>query len=299
MTKGQQIVLLIMIIMLLGVMVLLAITLIDSKDAASTVPTLAVLPTATAPPAQPPGNTPAPLVVPPTWTPAPTRTAPATNTPRSTHTATSPPTITPTFLPTFTPRPTEVVTSTPAGTTTTPGLVNPDFEGIRNDTIPGWSWWAEDNFTSGGEYSPDTSYETPLFKQADDPVRFIDGPTLQIDAVQHLKFKAHVFQTVVVTPTSKVGFRALASAFSGSGVVKLAAGIDPSGDEGCDKARWGEFLYLDQGQPAQSVIARNVVADGSGQVTVCLYAEPVYAAVSNAAFFDSAQLTVIPPRPTP
>ena len=37
-----------------------------------------------------------------------------------------------------------------------------------------------------------------------------------------------------------------------------------------------------------------VVAGASGRVTVCLYAEPLYAAVSNAAFFDDAVLTVGP-----
>jgi hypothetical protein len=288
-----------MIILLLGVIALLAITLISGDDAASSVPTLASLPTSTIPPTLPSGAASTEIVVPPTWTPMPTRTSPATHTPRATGTATSLPTVSPTFAPTFTPRPTEVVTSTPPGPTTTLGLENPDFKGIRNDTIPGWSWWAEDNYTSGEPYNPDTSYETPLFKQADDPVRLIDGPTLQIDAVQHLKFKSHVYQTVVVSPASKIGFEALAGAFSDSGVIQIAAGIDPSGGEGCGDARWGDILFLDQRQAAQTVVAPDVVAGSAGKVTVCLYAEPLYAGVSNAAFFDKAELTVIPPRPTP
>ncbi len=291
MTKGQQIVLVVMVIMLLGVTVLLAITLLSTNDAASEVPTLAVLPTIMVPSA----GTSAAVIVPPTWTPEPTRTPPATGTPRATPTATSPPTITPTFAPTFTPQPTEVVTPTPPGPTTTLGLVNSGFEGISNNTIPGWNWWAEDNFEPGGDYNPDTSYDTPLFKRADDPVRFINGSTLQIDAVQHLKFKTHVYQTVVVTPTAKVGFQVLASAFSDTGVVQIAAGIDPLGREGCGSARWSDSSFLDQGQSVQAVVAPEVVAGSDGRVTVCLYAEPLYPAVSNAAFFDDAELTVIPP----
>ena len=74
----------------------------------------------------------------------------------------------------------------------------------------------------------------------------------------------------------------------------VAAGIDPAGGQGCGKARWGEVLYTDQAQAAQNLTAPTVVAGASGRVTVCLYAEPLYAAVSNAAFFDDARLTVGP-----
>ena len=298
MTRGQQIVLLVMIVMLLGVTALLAYTLLTTNDAAPAVPTLAVLSTSTAVPSAG-GGIAVTSVAPPTWTPVATRTPPATNTPGATDTPAPPPTITPTFLPTYTPRPTEVVTATPAAVTTTLELENPGFEGIGVTGIPGWSSWSEDNFEAGGDYNPDRSYDTPLFKQADDPARVINGPTLQIDAVQHLKFKTHVFQTVTVSPTSSVGFQALASAFSDSGSIMVAAGIDPAGTEGCANARWSETLYLDQGQSVQPVVAPVVVAGRSGRVTVCLYAEPLYAAVSNAAFFDDADLTVWPLTPTP
>ncbi len=291
MTRGQQFVLSIIILMLFGVTVLLAITLLTSDDSASSVPTLAVIDAATAPPTLPPGDTATPFTVPPTWTPGPTRTPRFTSTPRPTHTATSPPTISPTFAPTFTPRPTEIVTPSLPGPTTTVGLQNPGFEGVRGNTIPGWDWWADDNFSPGGEYNPDTSFDTPLFKQADDPVRIIDGPTLQIDAVQHLKFKVHVFQTVPVSPTTKVDFQVMAGAFSGSGVIKLAAGLDPLGGRDCSKARWSDFLFLDQEGGVQSIVAPSVVAGEAGLVTVCLYAEPLYPAISNAAYFDNAELT--------
>ena len=293
MTRGQQLVLIVMVIMLLGVTAVLAFTLINTDDAASAVPTLAVLPAATAALGSA-GNASIASDAPPTWTPESTRTPLPTDTPRATNTAAPPPTITPTFLPTFTPRPTELVTSTPEVVTATATLENPGFTGIAGDNIPGWSWWAEDNFEPGGDYVPDRSFDTPLFKQADDPARFITGPTLQIDAVQHLKFKTHVYQTVIVSPTQSVGFRARAGAFSDSGSVMVSAGIDPAGGQGCGNARWGEILYLDQAGAVQSLVAPNVVAGASGRVTVCLYAEPLYAAVSNAAFFDDARLAVGP-----
>jgi hypothetical protein len=292
MTKGQQIVLALIIVLLFGVTGLLATTLINSKEATSPLPTLAIQPTATA--TRPPTDTPTPITVPPTWTPLPTWTPYPTDTPRPTHTATSPPTISPTFAPTFTPRPTKVVTPSLPGPTTTLGLQNPDFEGIRDNAIPGWSWWAEDNFTPGGDYNPDTSFETPLFKQADDPARFINGPTLQIDAVQHLKFKVHVFQTVPVSPTATVGFQVLAGAYAETGIIRLAAGIDPDGGPDCVNAQWSDIVTLNQEQGVRSIAAPEVVAGRVGRVTVCLYAEPLYAAISNAVFFDDAELIVNP-----
>lgn len=294
MTKGQQAVLFIIVLLLLVVLGLLAVTLMTGKDTASEVPTLAVLITTTALPTRAPSDASIPIDVPPTWTARPTRTSPATNTPGATHTATSLPTITPTFAPTFTPRPTKIVTPTPSGPSATSGLRNPGFGGIGGDTIPGWSWWAEDNFTPGGEYDPDTTFDTPLFKQADDPVRFITGPTLQIDAVEHLKFRVHVFQTVPVSPTAKVGFRVSAGAFSDTGVVKMAAGIDGAGGSDCSNAQWSDEVSLDQAGGVRSIVAPEVVAGRAGWVTVCLYAEPAYAAISNAAFFDDAELTVNP-----
>jgi hypothetical protein len=292
MTRGQQAVLLVMVALVVIVMGLLAYTLLTSEEAAPEVPTLAVLRSAMASPTRPPAETATAVAVPPTWTPEPTRTGPATNTPRGSATATGTATITPTFLPTFTPRPTEEVTATPPGPTGTLGLVNPGFEGVRNDSIPGWSWWAEDNYTPGGAYDPDASFETPLFTQADDARRFINGPTLQIDAVQHLKFRVHVFQTVEVSPTARVGFQVWAGAFSDSGVIQVGAGIDAEGGPDCANAEWSEYVFLDQNQAAQLIVAPEVVAGSAGRVTVCLYAEPFYPAISNAAFFDDAELTV-------
>jgi hypothetical protein len=292
MTRGQQIVLLVLIFSLLVVTGLLVYTLINSSKAASPVPTLTIRLTDTVPPTPPLNDTPALRTVPPTWTPPPTRTPPLSSTPRPTGTATPLPTITRTFAPTFTPRPT--VTPSLPGPTTTAALQNPGFQGIRDDTIPGWSWWAEDNFAPGGEYNPDTSYETPLFKQADDPVRRINGPTLQIDAVQHLKFKVYIYQTVPVSPTLEVGFQVMAGAFSGSGAIKVAAGIDARGGRDCNAARWSDLVFLNQDSGVQRIVAPQVIASNTGQITVCLYAEPLYPAISNAVFFDDAELIVNP-----
>lgn len=292
MTKGQQVILVVILLLLLAVTGLLAVTLLSTKDTASPAPTLAIL--STAPPTQPPSNMTTADAVLPTWTLAPTRTPPGTNTPRPTSTSTPLPTITRTFAPTFTPRPTAVVTATPPGPTPTLGLINPGFEGVGGNVVPGWNWWAEDNFTPGGAYDPDSSYETPLFKQADDPVRFIRGPTLQIDAVQHLKFRVHVYQTVPVSPTSTVRFQVLAGAFSDTGALQIAAGIDPNGGDNCQRARWGDYSYLDQRGGVQTVVAPQVVAGSAGRVTVCIFAEPFYPAISNAAFFDEAELIVNP-----
>ena len=174
------------------------------------------------------------------------------------------------------------------------GLQNPGFEGVRADTIPGWDWWAEDNFAPEGNYNPDTSFDTPLFKPADDRLRIINGQTLQIDAMQHLKFRVHIFQTVPVSPTANVGFQVLASAFSGSGAIQAAVGIDSLGGPDCSNARWSETVFLDQGQGVRPIVAPQIVAGDTGQVTLCIYAEPQFAAVSNAVFFDDAELVVNP-----
>lgn len=294
MTRGQQVILLTIVLLLLGVTGLLVVTLMTDNDAASEVPTLAVLSRATALPTRSPVDASTLNTVPPTWTPQPTRTPPPSSTPRPTHTAKPPPTITRTFAPTFTPRPTNAAMASPSPPTALLGLQNPGFEGVRADTIPGWDWWAEDNFAPGGDYNPDTSFDTPLFKPADDRVRIISGETLQIDAKQHLKFRIHIFQTVSVSPAANVGFQVLAGAFSGGGAIQMAVGTDSLGGSDCSNARWGETVFLDQGQGVRPIVAPEVVAGDAGRVTLCIYAEPQFPAVSNAAFFDDAELIVNP-----
>jgi hypothetical protein len=86
MTKGQQVILTIVILLLLGVMGLLAITLLNSNQAASSVPLLAFPPMAIATQLV---DGPTNITVPSAWTLAPTRMSPASNTPRSAHAATA------------------------------------------------------------------------------------------------------------------------------------------------------------------------------------------------------------------
>jgi hypothetical protein len=186
------------------------------------------------------------------------------------------------------------VTASLPGPTTTASLENPGFEDITFEEIPGWEWWARDNFEPGGDYDPDTSYELPFIKQADDPRRMISGPTLQIDAEEHLKFYTHVFQTVAISPTTRVGFQVSAGAYADAGAIKVAAGIDPNGGPDCVNAQWGEIAFQNQEQAVRTLTSPIVTAGPDGQVTVCLYAEPLYAGVSNAAFFDDAELLINP-----
>ena len=245
-----------------------------------------------------------------TWTPTPTTTWTPTLTPTEPPTPTRTPTpvsrpltgstgrITLTALskPTFTatPTPTPTPPTPSARSVNAPSLLNPGFEGIRNNVIPGWQWWALDNFSSGSEYDPANSFETPLFKQADDPARFINGPTLQIDGAGFLKFRVHVFQTVYVAPNATVRFYASARAYTDDLAIKVAAGVDPNGGAGCQDAIWGEIEAINQDDGIVWVIARKVTAGPVGRVTVCLYAEPLYPAVNNAVFFDDATLSTSP-----
>lgn len=293
MTKAQQIILVFMILALFGVIALLVVTLLNLQETKEQAPmlTVALLPSATDTHIP---DTPTPFSVPPTWTPSPSPPPSDTPTPLPTRTPTSLPTASPTFPPTWTPQPTQVVTPSLPGPTTTASLQNPGFEGIKFEEIPGWEWWGQDNFEPGGAYNPDTSYETPFIKQADDPRRLISGPTLQIDAEEHLKFYAHVFQTVTISPTTRVGFQISAGAYADAGVIKMAAGIDPNGGPDCVNAQWSDIVFQNQEQAVQRITSPIITVGPKGQVTVCLYAEPLYAGVSNAAFFDDAELLINP-----
>jgi hypothetical protein len=195
-------------------------------------------------------------------------------------------------IPTPSATPTPSQTPTPAPTIVVrPRLQNPGFEGIRDNIIPGWRWWAYDNYS--GVYDPDNSYDTPLFKQADDPTRFINGPTLQIDAAAFLRFKVHVFQVTSIPTNTRVRFQVSAGAYADNEGINLAAGIDPNGGPNCNNARWGEVSATSQADGVVRLLSPDVTVGFSGQATVCLLAEPLSPAVNNAAFFDDAQLIVI------
>jgi hypothetical protein len=102
-------------------------------------------------------------------------------------------------LPIVTPPATPTRTPTASSTPTRPlptaiPLVNAGFANIEPNYLPGWQWQPYDNHDQGGDYV------TPLIKQADDSQRTITGPTLQIDAAGHLKFRVFVYQRVEVPP---------------------------------------------------------------------------------------------------
>jgi serine/threonine protein kinase len=209
------------------------------------------------------------------------------------------PTILPPVEPPPTPRrtatPTREPTPTPLGPNTVLRLQNPGFDGIlQENAIPGWQWWAEDNYGAGEEYDPGTSFDTPVFTQAEDPARMINGPTLQIEATAFVNLRVHVFQTVSAPPSATVRFQVSAKAFSNAGGIRLAAGIDPDGGPDCSQARWGDELTIDQSWGAVQLFAPDMAVGPTGRATVCLRAENVNPGRSNAAYFDNAALIANP-----
>lgn len=242
----------------------------------------------------------------PTWTPTPSPTAPPTLPPRPTNTPT----------PTATPVPT--LTPTPTPTPLPPGPVpiqNGDFNFLLPNRIPGWTWDAFVNYKPGDEFDPETSYAEPMFTAADDPVREIHGATLKVETIRWLKFRTWVHQTVTVTAGSQAYFRIKAKAFSSINTLIVKAGIDPTGADNCYGARWGTEARINQDSGTVTLTSPRVIvpaipdekenasedeASGEdlgrvGRVTLCFFAEPAYAHVNNAAFFDQAELIVAPP----
>ncbi len=219
----------------------------------------------------------------PTYTPRPTSPPPPTMTPR--------PTMTP--LPTFTP----VVfpTNTPTPLPEVDLLQNGGFEQIYPDTVPGWEVAAAINWRPGDPFDPATSYCAPFFKRADDPVRYISGPTLQIESEhQYVKFRVTLYQTVELAPGTRVQFTAKAGGFSSPGGVIIKIGIDPRGRPACEGGVWGQEQVIDQNSGVVALRSAAVTVGTEGRVTVCLFAEPQFAVVSKAAYFDDAELVVLP-----
>ncbi len=218
----------------------------------------------------------------PTWTPTLPPTLPPTPTPAPT--ATRSPSPTPlTLTPTPTPTPGPVP------------LVNGDFEDILPDSVPGWEVAAEVNWRPGDAFNPDTSYGRPEFKPADDSRRVINGSTLQIQTYQWVKFKVILYQTVEMEPGSRVWFEAKARGYSSGGGILMRVGIDPHGGEACEYGEWSETQVVDQAMGVVTLRSPQMMVAVGGRVTVCLYAEPKYAQIHNAAFFDDAQLWASPP----
>jgi hypothetical protein len=174
-------------------------------------------------------------------------------------------------------------------------LVNADFDMLMPNRIPGWQWDAYVNYQPGDEYDPQESFAEPLFEAADDPVRRINGSTLKIETIRWLKYQAWVYQTVSVTTGSSVYFQVKANAYSSIDDIIMGAGVDPRGGEGCDGAEWNR-VTINQDDGVVTITSPRVTVREKGAVTACLYAEPRYPDVNNAAFFDQAELIASPPR---
>ena len=244
-------------------------------SAVSVAPTSTVVPSATLAPT---------ATLPPTWTPTASHTPLPSSTPR--------PTKAPTTIPTPWPTPTDTPLPSPAPLV----LENQAFDDVRENFVPGWETGAFVNWSSGDAFDADTSYATPRFHQASDPPRMINGSTLQIDTVQWVKTRAWIWQSTEVEPGRRVVFQVQAAAFVSdtAGGYILRAGLDPSGGEGCDRARWGETEIANQEDGVVILTSPEVAASDAGRVTACAFAETQFAQVYHAAFFDDAMLTALP-----
>ena len=310
-SRGQKIILIVLAILDISVIVGLGSIVIRSMRAP--------LPTAISPTSTPTAVSASAGI--PTWTPTAEPTARPTLPPRATNTAT--PTTTP--FPTHTPTPTS--TPRPLPTAGPVPLDNADFDYIMPNRIPGWEWYAYVNYRSG-ESDPQNSFAEPVFTDADDPVRRINGSTLKVETVRWLKFRTWVHQTVTVTAGSTVQFSIKVNAFSSTDRLIVKAGVDPTGQPHCDDVRWGETWRINQDDGVVTLTSPRVIVAAMedkntptptitpdpleretpapeipeeeteilGQVTICFYAEPAYPHINNAAFFDQAQLIAIPPR---
>jgi hypothetical protein len=222
---------------------------------------------------------------PPTWTPVPSPTPQPTFTARPTATPTRTPTPWPTATPTQMPTPPPVV------------LENPTFEGLQENSIPGWQMGSFVNWAPGDAFDAASSYAAPRFHQAGDQRQWINGPTLQIDTEPWVKLQAWVFQTVDVGPGSRVQFQVRAVGFVRhlAGGYILKAGVDPDGGAGCEAAQWGTERIANQGDGVVELVSPEVTVGSEGRVTVCAFAETQFAQVYHAAFFDDAALVTLPP----
>ncbi len=222
--------------------------------------------------------------LPPTWTPTMTPSPAPSETPFPTRTPTrAVPTDTPVPIPTNTPAP----TPTPAPIE----LENGEFDSISNYSIPGWEFEAVSNWEPGSHFDPNSSFLMPYFKPADDPRRFIDGTTLQIEPLhQYVKFRITIYQTIELPEGSTAQFVIQARGYSQDGGIQVRVGIDPHGRSACAGGSWSDTQVIDQSMDVTTLRSRQVTVGFEGLVTVCFFAEPEYASAHMAAFFDNAEL---------
>jgi serine/threonine protein kinase len=232
----------------------------------------------------------------PTATVAPTAAQSPSPTPPPTDTPTLPPSPTP-YVVTATPLPTRATkpTSTPGlSPNTMLPLRNPGFNGIQPNDIPGWEWWAMDNWSPGLTADSAASFDTPFFGPTNDATGVISGTTLKVVATAFVKFRVYISQTTSAPAGATTRFQVSARAHSDQGGIMAAAGIDPNGGSDCSQARWGSTSSVDQSWGIVQLFAPVATVGPAGRVTVCLYAETAYPAHNNAVFFDDAELTANP-----
>ncbi len=284
MSKKQWVILavlaLVSLILLGGMGFIVVRSLMQERSAPTLLPTLTPSPSAL--PTRPP-----------TWTPTVSPSPRPTDTPRAMPTPVETRTPWPTFTPTETATPTPTLTATPLPT---PLLENSDFDEVRENEVPGWQVGGFVNWTPDQPFDPVASYAAPRFHQADDPRQRINGPTLQIDTEPWVKLRAWMFQAVTVTVDSRVQFQIRARGFvrETEGGYFLKAGIDPEGGEGCDAVEWGEERIVNQGDGVVLLQSPPVTVGEAGRVTVCAWAETQFAQVYHAAFFDEAEIVILP-----
>lgn len=214
------------------------------------------------------------------------------------------------------PPPPTRVTPTTTGTRPAPPrpgtnlLVNPSFD----QGLAGWKTWsykevirdpdnkkARDVFQSF--YPPSFKVSEPkwdrLTRGKDDK-----GAAGSASGYRWVKFRAGFYQTVSITPVSRVRFSVWANALCEDGKTHrcptlLRAGIDPTGntDWEADTVRWVEVQISDQ--EYVQLTPPEVWVGPPGKVTVFMWGEPLAPVLYNAAYFDDASLVVtIPPTPT-
>jgi hypothetical protein len=226
------------------------------------------------------------FTVPATWTPSPV----PTRAPTDTSAPSSTPTPTRTSIPTFTPSPIPSPSPLPIA------IENAGFEEINPDNVPGWEVVATVNWQPGDDFNADSSFARPEFKYADDSRRIIQGDTLQIQTFQWVKFSVTLYQVIEVPEGSQAQFQIYTNGYASTGGIQVKVGIDPSGGDACQNGRWSEMLVVGEGDGVVQLTSPPVTVGEEGAVTVCFFAEPQYAAVHSAAFFDVAELSVAPPE---
>ena len=184
-------------------------------------------------------------------------------------------------------------------------LMNGTFE----EGLGHWMTWASERKSyDGSELNYQESYFTPAFKMADDPRRFINNATLQIDGVEFTRWQGGVYQVVNVPPEAELWFTAAAAVFStgqdAQGHIAVVAGIDPGGKDGCANAVWSEPVNIGHEQKGGRVASPRVKVGSEGRATVCLRGEPQYPLYKNALFVDDVTLNgrgglTLPPAATP